>query len=54
MYSLALIIGIIGLAAFIYIRKKTFFADEKNVPLWIVLFLFLPFMVMGMCIAMGF
>ncbi|MEC3885417.1 hypothetical protein VKA52_16895 [Halobacillus sp. HZG1] len=54
MSALFLFIGILGLIVYIYITRKSFFSDERNVKLWIVLFVFLPLLVMGLCLSLSF
>ncbi|MYL48171.1 hypothetical protein GLV98_01690 [Halobacillus litoralis] len=54
MSVLFLIAGILGLIVYVYLTRKSFFSDERNVKLWIMLFVFLPLVVMGLCISLSF
>ncbi|WLR46464.1 hypothetical protein LC065_12875 [Halobacillus litoralis] len=54
MSALFLVIGLLGLIAYVYFTRRSFFSDERNVKLWIMLFVFLPLVVMGLCISLSF
>lgn len=54
MSTLFLLVGILGLIVYVYFTRKSFFSDERNVKLWIMLFVFLPLLVMGLCISLSF